>query len=158
MFLCAYVRQFHHLSPPWPHETTAISTQRKSLSSHSFLSSALLPSSSSSRSPGKPPPIPHTPTKPSAFHTPGAPTRMRPRTGPATTRTGRGSATPTRRVRGTTARARRYSRAGIASPITNPTVASSLRGGGSPGAVISRRSIRFRLWRSTGTPASVLSL
>ncbi|KAH7518519.1 hypothetical protein FEM48_Zijuj09G0180300 [Ziziphus jujuba var. spinosa] len=49
--------------------------------------------------------------------------------------------------------ARRYSRAGTASPATNPTLAISSSGGGSPRSVISLPSIRRRFCRSTGTPA-----
>lgn len=83
---------------------------------------------------------------------------MRPRAGHATTRTGRGSTTTSRGGRGTMARARRYSRAGIASPITKKMVGNSPSGGGSPEAVISGRSIRFPFLRCTRTPASVFSL
>ncbi|KAG2685633.1 hypothetical protein I3760_10G134000 [Carya illinoinensis] len=70
---------------------------------------------------------------------------------------GHGSTTASRDRQGMMARERRYSRAGIVSPTTNPTVGNSPCGGGNPGTVISRCSIPFTFLRSTGIPTSVLS-
>ena len=134
----------------WPAESS--SKQRKSLSSPFSLSSASLLSFSSSLSPEKPP-LPLLPIPTTAPSKPGPPTPL-----PATTPMGPGSIYPTRNPRGTTLLARRYSRAGIASPTTNPTLSISPRGDGSPAPVISLRSIPLRFFTSSETPTSVLSL
>lgn len=161
------------LSPtPRPNPSPSPTTRtrpRKSLSSLFSLFSASSPSSSSSLSSERLPflysllrasnlttsmakihPILHTRARANSTKSKLPTLGFRPPL--ATTPTGRGSTTRAPDRRGTTTPARRSSRAGTASPATNPMPPTSPSGGGSPRNAISRRSIRRPFFALTGTP------
>lgn len=142
------------VSAEWRRETSLSSQtrQRKSLSSLSSPSSASFPSSPFSL-PLERPPFLRNLIRASNSGRARDPTRP----GRATTPMDGGSTTRMR-LPGTTTPARRFSRAGIAFPATNPTAGNSSSGGGSLSTVISRHSIPLGFFRCTGTPALVLSL